>query len=153
MAEPTPTQLAIREAQAKLDEIGAKRADVLEARKLALLNARVRFEQELGPGGEAFQLIDANEHGPIVVAPPETGGLPVLLKAFNKSIEAEQKKQNNPHGGVTEEACLRFVLPCVKFPERAVFQDILEKAPGVLFLCTKALQDLASARAEIDQGK
>ena len=149
----TERQKRIRAAETQLETIATKRAEVLEERKLVMLETRIKYEQEIGPGGEAFQLLDANEHGPIVLAPPETGGLALLYKAYSAAIAEEKKRTNNPHGGYTEAAALRFVGPCVRFPEVVRFREICEAAPGVLVECAGALIALCNARAEVDAGK
>lgn len=127
-------------AHDRLDKKREERARELQRREVVLLETRAKYEDELGPEGEAFALIDAGAEGPIVVKP----GLMVVYKEYRaKALKDE----------VTLEAAQKFILPCLVEPAKDKLLDILQRRAALHDDIVLALLNLHGRNEAIDRGK
>lgn len=109
--------------------------DARDLRELEILELEERFVRELGARGAMFEVVDSVE-GPVVVSLGEA----VLFKRFSESkMEMEDAAQ--------------FVTPCIVFPSREKFTEIVGRRPVVLTRCATALGTLFGLKREADAGK
>jgi hypothetical protein len=119
-AKPTLGELLRRKAdrEAKLDEEA-------EARQLLELELEEQYSASLGPRGQAFEIVTSVE-GPVVVKIGDDLGFKKMRTAYDngKSPNVEQ--------------LFAYVAPCVVYPERAKFAEIIARRPGLLVACSDA---------------
>lgn len=145
---PNGTSVEARLAAARLRAEAKAQAREEEAklRELALLELTEKLEEEHGGAGEVV-VIDGGEAGPIGMKL----GAAVLYKQWRSSIDKNQKKLGTD--GITLEACQIFVTPCVLHPTKELFGQVVEKFPGLLYVCANALEALYTARNVNDRSK
>jgi len=100
-----------------------------------------QFEEEFGPRGEAFEIVNFQHDGPIAVR----RGEPVLFKRFQASMPGDKDP--------TPEAIYAFVKPCLIYPEKAAFDEIIGKRPQIATRVCNALAVLMGAKEGADRGK
>ena len=118
------------------------KARALERKKFELewLKLEAKFEAELGPMGQKFELIDCTDIGCGIVAVKR--GETVVYKRFVTTKEKDEK------------AIEEYVLPCIVHPTPAEFQAIINtQAPEVLGRCATAVHRLFGAKSDDDRGK
>lgn len=142
-AAPTATDDAKRLAE--LLERKQKREKARDEQTAAFarkeLELEDQFEEELGPRGEAFEIVNTPHDGPIAIR----RGEPVLFKRFQASMPGDKDP--------TPEALHAFVSPCLIYPEKAVFNDIVGKRPQITMRMANALCTLMGAKESSDRGK
>lgn len=109
--------------------------------KLKELELEDQYEGELGPRGEAFEIINLAHDGPVVVRRGEA----VLFKRFQASMPGDKDP--------TPEAIYAFVKPCLVYPEVSVFNEIISKRPQYATRVCNALCVLMGAKEGADRGK
>ncbi len=144
MNEPTgaangqlTTLAKLREAKAAREDARAKEA---EARELLSLQLEERYEAELGPRGSMFEIV-ATLEGPIVVRLGEA----VLFKKFKAAYAGDKEP--------TLEDQHSYVYPCVVYPDKAKFLEIIERRPALLGVCANAAATLHLAKEVDARGK
>lgn len=146
--DPVEAKLAALRARRAERDAAAEREE--KEREILSLELEERFEKELGGRlGEKFVVVQAGHRGPIVLKL----GANVLHKQFNGTIDDNQKKGYGGKTGITEEACSKFVKPCVAYPDVKEFQSIVEELPGVLYRCAGQLAALYDADRAAARGK
>jgi hypothetical protein len=128
---------ALHDAKATLDEARAK-AD--EQRKVLELELELRFENELGPRGEEFEIVSTTS-GPVVVK----RGEPVQYKRFQATMRGDKEP--------TPEDIYAYVSPCVVHPTKSEFDHLLNRRPHIAMRCANALISLQGFKEESDRGK
>lgn len=121
-----------REEKAKRE---AERVALADARELEILELEAKLEGELGPRGEAFEIVETVE-GPIAIKLGEA----VLYQRFQASKFTEADTND-------------FVFSCVVHPSQAKYQEIVGKRPGIAGRCALALGSLFGVRREADAKK
>lgn len=129
-------------AQAKVDEHAKKRELEIERRKVVLLETQAKYEAELGPRGEAFEILDAGAEGLIVLKPLPSGL--VLFKEFRAKVQKDE---------LTLEAAQKYVLPSVVEPDRSHVLDILNRRPMLHDELVLLLHKLYGANEALERGK
>lgn len=130
-------------AEEKIEKQRLAHEGVLELRKVVLAETLARYTEELGPEGESWALIDAGAEGPIVLKP----AIAVQWKQFRAAVDDPKGK------GVTIEACQKFALPCVIFPDKVELLAVLERRPGLYFEMGTELHHLGTKNEARDRGK
>jgi hypothetical protein len=145
--QPAPTaELTLEERKARaaeeLEKIRQKRAAAAEKRQLAIDEARIKYEAELGPEGEAFALLDVGAEGFVVLKPIPTGL--VLFKEFRAKVQKDE---------MTLEAAQKYVLPSVVHPDRPGVLEILSRRPVLHDDLVVLLHGLYGRNEAADRGK
>lgn len=139
MADDIKARLAAaRAAKTSLDNVAK---DEAERRELVLLELEIRLSGELGPRGDAFEIIDGGAEGPIAV---KLGDL-VVFKRFQASILGDKQ--------LTPEIAFDYVAPCLAFPSKDVFAGIFMRRPGLATRCATALQHLFNGQENSERSK
>lgn len=147
---PQTTEEKLAAARARKAEREAKLDQADVERELLSLELEERFEKELGGAcGEKFVVVQAGHRGPVVLKL----GISVQHKAFNATVDENQKRGIGGKTGLTEECCTKFVKPSVVYPEIGEWQSIVEELPGVLYRCTAALASLFDGDRDRTRGK
>lgn len=124
---------------AELEKRAAERAKAREGeerkRRIEVLKLEAKFEEELGPRGSMFEIVETVE-GPIVVRLGEG----VLFQRFTASK-------------VTPADVHNFVYPCVEHPTKERYVEIVANRPEVAGRCAHALMSLFGAKNKDDAGK
>ncbi|MDQ2782607.1 MAG: hypothetical protein M3Y26_08770 [Actinomycetota bacterium] len=130
------TAAELREKKLALDEARAK---AREARELEGLELELRFSDELGPRGAAFEMVDSGDLGEgfLVVKL----GSEVLLKRFVASKTT------------TPEDISQFVRPCLVHPAPELFDEIVSRRPALASRAAHALMNLFGLKKEDEAGK
>jgi hypothetical protein len=147
VSDPKSAAAELAELRAKQAEREAKRAEEIEAGELELARLIEKFENELGPQGRMFEVIDARELGDgiIVVKRPE----PTQHKRFVAAID----KANNTNKPVDEADTAQYVSPNVVHPSREAYLVIAGARPEIGGRCSVALMRLMGAKRKDDSGK
>jgi hypothetical protein len=122
-------------ARASKDAREKMKAEETASRELEVLELEERFEKELGPRGSFFEVVETVD-GPIVLKLGEA----VLHTRF-----AESK--------VTPNDIHDYVFPCVAYPTKEKFLEIVGRRPGLALRCANALATLYGAKANAEAGK
>ncbi|MBX3218919.1 MAG: hypothetical protein KF795_00285 [Labilithrix sp.] len=129
----TTDRLAAARAAKEAKEIAAREAAA--ARELEVLELDGRLEQELGPRGAYFEIVETLE-GPIAVKLGEA----VLHTRF----QASKIQDADVH---------EYVFPNVVHPSKEKYLEIVGRRPGVALRCANALATLYGAKANGEAGK
>ncbi len=136
-------QARLAAAKAKKAEIEAKRNRVSAEEQLAKLErecaeqeALAELEDAKGKVGSHLAVVET-EMGMIVVERPHVAN-------FRKFQDA---------GKFTAEALEKLARPCVVYPDKAKFDQIITEYPGVLIATADAVVELAGARKREQTGK
>lgn len=115
-------------------------ARALEAERLAFerLELEDRLETELGPIGQAYQLVDVTALGEGLIA--VRLGEEVLWVRFKGSK-------------MTDSDAFQFVEPCLMHPTKEVFRAIAARRPEVVGRVSNALASLYGLKVAHDEGK
>lgn len=115
-----------------------QRAKEAEAHALLLLELEDRFEQELGPVGKEFAIVDLADvgEGAVVVKRPEQA----RMRQFKSSK-------------MTEANHFDLVKPCVVYPDAAAFLEITGRRDFVVTRCATACAKLHGLKLQEDAGK
>jgi hypothetical protein len=125
----------LREESAARQSLRAKKREAAEEARLELES---KFERELGPMGEKFEIIDLTNLGKGLVVIKQ--GSSVIHKRFENS-----KKE--------DEDIEAYVMPCLAYPSADDFRAILNDLPEVLGRCAFACHRLFGAKTREDEGK
>jgi len=117
------------------------RKDAEQAHADLLLELEDRFETQLGPRGNAYEIVNEDNscgEGPIVVKPADA----VAMKLWKSK------------DGNTPEDALTLVRPCVVYPEAAQFAAMVSgNRSELLWRTLNAIVKLAGGREKVVQGK
>lgn len=106
-------------------------------RDLLVLELESKYESDLGPRGQGFEIVAENHpEGPIVVKLAEA-------VAHKKLTSSKLLMEDVEH----------YVLPCVVYPERDRYLQIVGSRPEIRNRCANALFTLQGAKTEADAGK
>lgn len=146
MSEETkPAPVDDAKALADLMERKEKRAREREKEAAAFarkeLELEDKFEEELGPRGQEFEIVNVVGYGPIVIRRGEM----VLYKRFQATMAGG--KDPSP------EDIHAFVWPCIAYPEKSDFNAIVDKRPHIGMRMANALLALMGAKESSDRGK
>lgn len=129
------------EARKAKEERAATRAKADELLELHVLELEERFERELnGVRGKAFYILVTTE-GPIVVKRGES----VIYKRFEQSQKGDAQ--------TTEKQLLDLVTPCVVFPDKDRFIEIVTHLKGLPLRLANPLLDLYRGKEVDEAGK
>jgi hypothetical protein len=141
---PTPAEETIEQKIARLTKAREERDEAARLAALAhqalCLELDDRFSRELGPRGQAWELVNednTNGEGPIVVKL----GDPVAHKLW----------QSKP--GAAPEDAFRYVEPSVVYPAKDVFTAIVNRRPQLLLRATAAVTALFGFSEGVLRGK
>lgn len=115
-----------------------KQAAAFDRKELELED---KYEDELGPRGQEFEIVNLAGHGPIVIRRGEM----VLYKRFQAAMS--NGKDPSP------EDVYGFVWPCIAYPEKSAFDAIVDKRPHIAMRLANALLTLMGAKEVSDRGK
>jgi hypothetical protein len=150
MAEETKYESPAAELaalRAKREAREAARAHEFEGQELVLERLRDRFEDELGPEGREFAVVDLRElgEGIFVVKRPDGLAHKRWMTAVNKANSKERAIDEAEYAG--------YVADNIVHPTRAAYLDVAGRRQIVHARCAKALMDLSGARREEREGK
>lgn len=136
IADPVSERLAqLREAKAKR-EIARQKA--LRDNELQLLELEAKYESELGPRGEEFEIVDASDIGAGIVVVKL--GESVLWTRYTA-------------GKMSEADTLDFVTPQIVFPERERFLALANRRGHLATRCANAIASLHGMKVQAETGK
>lgn len=147
MSEETKTVPVVDDAKALADLLERKETRERAREKQAAAFARKeleladQYEDELGPRGQEFEIVNTTSDGPIVIRRGEM----VLYKRFQAAMAGG--KDPSP------EDVHSFVWPCVAYPEKSAFNAIVDKRPHIGMRLANALLTLMGAKEVSDRGK
>lgn len=134
LTEEELLDLELQEARAREAKREAKASLQAKRGELELLKIIDRFEGELGPRGQAFDLLDLSSYG-------ET---PIVIKAASPGIQAKLKAYRSSK--MDEAADYALVEGNVVHPSAEDFRSIIGKLPIVLELSVAVLSGLLGSR-------
>lgn len=135
MTEVSAKLAALRAAKEAREEA---RRQAFEAQEVELLELEARLEEELGPRGRSFEIVDCRDLGEGFVAVKL--GASVLHKRFVNSKQTEADVDG-------------YVTPCLAHPTVEVYRVIVERRPHVAIRAANALVTLFGFRREEDAKK
>ncbi len=138
--EPDKSPLEVAREKKAAREDAKRRA--AEAHELEFLDLEEKYEADLGPRGQAFEMVDS-QFGIVVVRPVAA----IVTKRFNERVA---KLGDRP---IPLQDALEYVGPALLHPSREDFVELCKRAEGLAYRCCLALQDLAGARQSDDLSK
>jgi hypothetical protein len=114
--------------------------EAAKLREIQELELDEKYSRELGPRGVAFDILKTSK-GPIAVRLGEA----VLYKRFRAKYVGEKEP--------TLEDIQAFVQPCVLYPERDIFLDLIDKHAMLGSAIANLLADLYVAKEKDTRGK
>lgn len=129
---------ALMERKEKREREREKQAAAFARKELELAD---QYEDELGPRGQEFEIVNTTSDGPLVIKRGEM----VLYKRFQAAMS--NGKDPSP------EDVHAFVWPCVVYPDRQAFNAIVDRRPHVGMRLANALLTLMGAKETSDRGK
>lgn len=124
--------IAKEEARQKDREAARQKAE------LELLEIVDKYETEIGPRGQRFQVIDATALGEGLIVLKL--GEEVLWKRYTASK-------------MTDADTFDFVFPCVVHPAKELFAEIVSRRGAIAGRCAKALGELYGLKFKEEEGK
>lgn len=132
----------LAKAEQEREERLKKRAATQAMARLEGLELEAKYERELGPIGQEFQIVDVTDLGEGFVVVRR--GEEVLWKRYSKLLASEKE---------TEVDTRDFVLPCVVSPAKEKYDEIVARRPFVAARCANALGALYGVRRRVEEGK
>lgn len=139
--EPTTSERIAAAEHAREERLKA-RAHAQAVARLEGLELEEKYERELGPVGQEFQIVDATDLGEGFVVLRR--GEEVLWKRYSKLIAKETE---------TEVDTRDFVLPCVVHPAKEKYDEIVSRRPFIASRCANALGSLYGVKRRAEEGK
>lgn len=129
----------------RLAELQEKKDALVKARALAALafeeqklELELKYEEELGPRGSMFDMLDLTNIGEGFIVLKLAEGV-----VHNKFIASKQ----------TEVDLDNFIRPSVVHPAKEVYAAIMQRRPGVAHQCANVLLSLYGLKANEDAKK
>jgi hypothetical protein len=137
-AVPAAPTMAERLAEARAAKADREAAAQLaaEARELLVLDLEARFSAELGPAGQAFEVLEFRQIDKVVALKRAAA---VVVKRFDA---AATKKT-----GQGDADAMEYVLPSVLHPSREEFRSWSGDHQAIVWECAAALRRMEGLRA------
>lgn len=128
----------IAELQAKQAAREKARADAFRAEELVRARLIEKYETELGPIGQAFDIVDCREHGEGFIA----------IKLGPAVVHTRFVTTKQQHADAVD-----YTVSNVLYPDRAAYLAIAGKRPAVIVRVANALATLYGVKKGEDAGK
>lgn len=144
--DESPKALSLSEELAlaeQAEEVREKmRADARARARLEFLTLKSKYERELGPIGQEFQIVDASELGEGFIVLRR--GEEVLWKRYSKLLAKESETAADTRD---------FVLPCIEHPAKEKYDEIVARRAFIADRCANALSSLYGVKHRKEEGK